>query len=488
MTTATPTPETPAHPRRILLVDDSELSRAMITRLLGRKGYAVLTAGDGAEGAVTALREQPDLVITDLDMPVMDGYQLARLLKSDPATEHMALVILTSHGAASSRFWGLETGADAFLVKRDIESTLLETVEPLLETPRTAPKTVAEAPKTPLEVLARVSRQLDSRLLEAVLVNRMLERGMQAETLRDASRSILDTVSDIVDTWMLGLALYEGDALTVRLRLQTETSHSAVETATSHLTEILNVPPSASCEVKVEGGGGEREVEVAASGAVLELALRGARAALLIVPRHPGYRDSREHLLLGRACRQLSLVLDNVRLAERLRELSMRDGLTRLFNRRTVHQRLEEEVHRANRYGHAVAAILCDLDRFKEVNDTHGHQAGDQVLVAVAEILEQQGRAHDISGRYGGEEFLLVLPETDLENALLAAERLRRMIEACEIVLDGGGKLQVTASFGVASSAEIDAGEGGSPAHALLALADERLYAAKGAGRNRVMP
>ena len=123
--------------RRILVVDDSELSRALIQRLLERQGYSVLTAVDGAEGAVVALREHPDVVVTDLDMPVMDGYQLARLLKSDPESLDIPLLILTSHGEASSRFWGLETGADAYLVKSEFrDRDMLDAIARFVEVSR----------------------------------------------------------------------------------------------------------------------------------------------------------------------------------------------------------------------------------------------------------------------------------------------------------------------------------------------------------------
>src|SRR5687767_7403228 len=101
--------------------------------MLQRKGFDVLTAGDGAEGAVVAFREHPDAVVTDLEMPVMNGYQLARLLKSDPATADIPLLILTSHGEASSRFWGLETGADAYLIKDNLTTGLLPAVDELLQ-------------------------------------------------------------------------------------------------------------------------------------------------------------------------------------------------------------------------------------------------------------------------------------------------------------------------------------------------------------------
>ncbi len=483
--------------RTVLVVDDSELSREILKRILENQGFRVLTAQEGAEGAVVALRELPDAVVTDLEMPVMDGYQLARLLKSDPSTEHISILILTSHGDASSRFWGLETGANAFLLKDDLEDELVAAVERLLEGSTPRRPMLAAVPKTPLDVLARISRHLDARLLEAVLINRILAGGMQAESLEEAGQAILKIVSSIVDNWLLGLAVVEPEAVTIQLRLAGDVDSKTADAMVERLVERLTPNPDARREVVVEGGiKAGREVDLHDL-AFLDLPLREARSVMTIVPKEPAYEGSREQLLLDRVRQQLSLVLDNARLAERLRELSMRDGLTRLVNRRTIDHRLGEEVERARRYDHPLSIALCDLDHFKQINDSYGHQSGDQALMAVAEVLQQQARAPDVAGRYGGEEFLIVLPETDLENACRVAERLRAKIEALDITLADGHKLEMTGSLGVASLDEILETSGYTRADLsiqdptsedLLALADKRLYAAKAAGRNKVMP
>lgn len=473
--------------KTVLVVEDSELSRAVISRLLRKEGWSVLAAGDGAEGAVLALGELPDVVVTDIEMPVMDGYQLARLLKSDPATAHIALLILTSHGDASSRFWGLETGADAFLLKDDLEAQLPAVVEDLFVSSR-APATAAhEAPKTPLEALARVSRHLDARLLEAVLINRILEHGVRVETVSDAAAAILDTLSQIVDARLMGLAVDESESLKVFLRLADDTARDSASAVVRRIEAELGSPSDVRREVAVDGGKKQGKPLAAECLSLVPLPLRNAAAVLAVAPTEADYDESREQLLLERVGRQLALVIDNARLAERLRELSMRDDLTGLLNRRTIRQRLGEEVQRAHRYGHPLSVALCDLDHFKRINDTFGHQAGDQVLIAISGILDQQARMPDVAGRYGGEEFLVVLPETDLANACSAARRLRETIESSRIVLGDGQVLPITGSLGVAALSEIQAASEGA-VDDLLALADQRLYAAKAAGRNKVVP
>jgi diguanylate cyclase (GGDEF)-like protein len=213
--------------------------------------------------------------------------------------------------------------------------------------------------------------------------------------------------------------------------------------------------------------------------------MRGARALLAVVPRRPLAEGSREKELLDELSKELGLVLDNARLAQRLRELSMVDDLTRLLNRRTVHQRLGEEWERARRYGGSLSILICDLDHFKTVNDTYGHLAGDAVLTSVADVLRLHARSADIIGRYGGEEFLLILPSTDLDSASRAARRLLHAISHHPVPTTEGARLSITTSVGVASLSELS--EEATP-DALLALADQRLYEAKAAGRNRAIP
>lgn len=163
-----------------------------------------------------------------------------------------------------------------------------------------------------------------------------------------------------------------------------------------------------------------------------------------------------------------------------LRVIAQIDHLTGALTRRGFAEQADREIARARRYGRASSLVMLDLDRFKTVNDTHGHAAGDQVLLQVTEIAKLALRPSDIFGRLGGEEFAILLPETGGDEALIVAERLREAIAQCPIMLPTGETLQVTASFGVAAL---------SPVHGTFAdwlkVADTMLYAAKTAGRNR---
>ena len=167
----------------------------------------------------------------------------------------------------------------------------------------------------------------------------------------------------------------------------------------------------------------------------------------------------------------------------RLYEAAITDGLTGLYVRRFALHRLREEVRRARRYGNELSVVMCDIDHFKVVNDTWGHPVGDRVLVKVAEIISGQLRIEvDVAGRYGGEEFLLVLPQTRLASGVIAAERIRAAIQAIEIDLSSGETLQVTMSFGLA---QLDL-QGGEDLEELIARADAAMYESKEGGRNRV--
>jgi diguanylate cyclase (GGDEF)-like protein len=179
---------------------------------------------------------------------------------------------------------------------------------------------------------------------------------------------------------------------------------------------------------------------------------------------------------------QLKTLQDELRRSNRLLlELSQTDPLTRLCNRRSLTEMLENEISRCQRYLAPCSLIMCDIDHFKKVNDDYGHQAGDDVLVRVADLLREHLRPYDLAARYGGEEFCLVLPETNLLHAEEVAERIRKSIE--EYRFTGNlGSLRLTISLGVASMC----GGSGKTEDELLRNADEALYLAKHNGRNRV--
>ena len=186
--------------------------------------------------------------------------------------------------------------------------------------------------------------------------------------------------------------------------------------------------------------------------------------------------------------RMLSLQRENLDLVvknRRLSEVSSRDALTGLYNRWFVVEKIDSEMNRALRHGSPMSLLMLDVDHFKRVNDTWGHPAGDQVLQGIGKLLRESCRVYDVPGRYGGEEFCIVLPETQLGGTTIVAERIRRRLESTELPC-GDTSIVVTASIGIASFDAPGAGEMLTPSD-LIERADRALYSAKTRGRNRVV-
>ncbi len=181
--------------------------------------------------------------------------------------------------------------------------------------------------------------------------------------------------------------------------------------------------------------------------------------------------------------RTAAIAIKNTQLFEQVKEKAQRDELTGLLNRHYFFELAEKELYRSTRYGHSLSVIMLDIDYFKEVNDRYGHLSGDEVLRTLAKRMQERLRKTDIIGRFGGEEFIVILPETSLNDAINVAEDLRRSVEEEPFKLKSGEKLSVTISVGITTYQEtmksIDE---------LIEVADQALYEAKRTGRNRVIP
>ncbi len=204
--------------------------------------------------------------------------------------------------------------------------------------------------------------------------------------------------------------------------------------------------------------------------------------ALVMGARREGLFTPYEVRLFELVARQSAVSILNARMYERMERMATTDGLTGLANHRFFQQRLAEELRRATRHPQKVSVILCDLDHFKKVNDTHGHPAGDEVLKRLARLLADSVREVDLAARYGGEEFVLILPGTDTTGALKLARRIGASLRKIRVPVGGGVKLKATLSLGVATYPD-DAGTKA----ALLDLADKALYRAKESGRDRTV-
>ena len=306
-------------PARILVVDDHPDNVEIINVRLSSRGYQIEAASNGEEALAHVQESPPDLILLDVMMPLMDGYEVSRRIKNDPELPFIPIILVTARDSTQDKVEGLDAGADDYLTK---------------------PVNFAE---------------LEARVRSMLRIKRLQD----------------------------------------------------------------------------------------------ELDLKN---------------------------RELELV------NKRLRKLSITDGLTELFNHRHIHELLHEEFERTKRSGEPMAVAMMDLDRFKQVNDTYGHPTGDVILYETAEILRQTVREIDMVGRYGGEEFVAILPGADEDAANRFAERVRHAV-ASHVYRDEANEVRMTVSGGVASFP----GNGVDHPDLLIKRADEALYAAKQGGRNRIV-
>jgi two-component system, cell cycle response regulator len=311
---------TDERPQRILVVDDHPDNIEIIDARLSSRGYRIESASDGEEALEKVRQNPPHLILLDVMMPVLDGFEVSRRIKRDTSLPFIPIILVTARGETEDKVEGLDAGADDYLTK-----------------PINFP-----------ELEARVRSMLRIKKLQDEL--------------------------------------------------------------------------------------------------------------------------DRKNRQLEEANRQLRL-------------LSITDGLTGLYNHRHVHELLQEEHERCKRNGDPLAVAMLDLDRFKQLNDTHGHQTGDVVLADTARILREGAREVDMIGRYGGEEFIVILPEATEAAAVHFAERVREAVER-HVFRSGDKEIRMTVSGGVASASAPDLLQ----PDELIRRADMALYEAKNGGRNRVVP
>jgi two-component system cell cycle response regulator len=474
---------------RILIADDSPLVLRMIEKMLTEAGLQVVTAKDGLEALDKAVTQDVQLVILDVMMPRMNGYQACRLLKTEPSTASVPVVILTSRDQEGDRFWGLETGADYYITKDSEPHRILDLVKNILAEEGQGRTRAPQARPSSLDILSHVNDLLDRKLYEATILSEIGQVARGLVQFDETFTSVMALVGRVVDFAVGGMAFLEDDDLHLVL-LQRRPAPSAVtdEVKARILDAVMRERggvPFADVQARLlipPGGPAGVEEKTLDGFAAFPVSTNNRLTGLLaLAGRRVTRMATGNEAFLGQVANQASIVMENSRLFERVRNLSIRDSLTDLYNHRHVMQLISVEFSRVGRYQEAFSLLMIDVDNFKKVNDEYGHPAGDSVLKELARIIKETVRTVDVVGRYGGEEFVAVLPHTAHALAMETAERLRRTIHE-HVFLAGERKVHVTVSVGVASypSASVD-----SPA-TLIREADQALYRAKEAGRDLV--
>ncbi|MBI5189237.1 MAG: diguanylate cyclase [Nitrospirae bacterium] len=480
--------------KRILIVDDDPDILNVVMASLRSKDVEFSTASDGVEAVEKVFVEIPDLVILDVMMPKMNGYQVCRLLKNDRNTWQIPVIMLTVKAKDKDKLYAMSVGADHYIVKPFHASELKTKVAELLARPRRQEKSC------PIENYQGAS---ETGILSRV--NALLDRKLQEMTfLQYMTRTMISTFDEtsILDTALQGLMTDLGYHR-VAIYMQEDDGNMRVRGSAGFPKQAYGQPfrldddealatlMSRREPVLLDGGGvilrtdgkpddykGERQQ------CVIPLAARQEIRGLLLIERREGESPISEERVgvLQTLAVQMALALDNAAMYKGTLMLSMTDGLTGLYNSRYLYTKIEEEMVRARRYGHPLTLFMLDLDHFKDYNDEYGHLSGDDALRTIARVLRKNSRETDTVARYGGEEFSVILPETDIEKAATLAERIRAAVEA-ELMDPGEGrpKTHITVSIGVASMTEYVR-----KPEELVRMADSALYDAKAGGRNRV--
>jgi diguanylate cyclase (GGDEF)-like protein len=510
--------------KHIVLADDSSTVVAMLTALLQSAGYRVTSAVDGVSAVEKAFAERPDLVLLDVTMPHMNGYQACRLLKSDPALRDTPVLLLTSKDQASDRFWGARSGADCYLTKECAPAEILDVIAQTLAeranaraaapasptdgypegrhdgpdasrpshaapTPTAPARTSREpAPNCQRDLLSRLNDLLDRRLFQATILNEIARLSRSLQDLEQCANAVMKTLSQLADYHLAGIALAQEDPGELYVRQAKPVSRLCLDRFEKDCFNALaaqqgRAPACQQWRVNIfdesTPGAPAQDLEQ-----LITLPLESDRRPVGLLALAGGRQMAvaqQDQQLLSALADQVHIVLDNARLYRKVQIMAVSDELTGLYNFRHLRERLAEEFARARRYGSELSLMLLDIDHFKAVNDRCGHQTGNLVLTQVVAIIRAQLREGDLPARYGGEEFAVILPMTGAERGMPVAERLRAEVAGARFGVPDD-PLRLTVSIGVASF----------PAQPLTAPdeliteADNALYAAKAAGRNCV--
>jgi diguanylate cyclase (GGDEF)-like protein/PAS domain S-box-containing protein len=462
---------------KILIVDDDADSRNVLRELFTEEGYDVATAADGEEGLKTALSERPLLVISDVLMPGMDGFQLLRAIRKNEALKHLPVIFYTgSYLDDEDRELAREMGVARYLIKPVELAQIIRAVKEVLD--EREAKTRPEGPSS-------LEEPVFLKLYNERLVSKLKHKMLESERTRLSLEHIMEGMGDGVIVITRDYIIFQANsAAAASLGVETSEMVGRKCYEVLHKRQMPCEEPHITCplvqifergesSVKVlhthpDSRGDEHHVEITAS------AVKDSRGEIFAIV------ESSRDIMDNEADDELVKLVKRLHEAQtHLKQMAITDELTGLTNRRYIVERLEEEFQRSKRSGRPLSLIMLDIDHFKQINDAYGHLFGDVVLRVIASRIKSSLRKHDLVGRVGGEEFLVVCPDSSIEDTVVVAERIRKIIND-ELIGDGINEVKVALSAGVTMLKADD-----DSADRIFSRADTALYKAKGEGRNR---
>ncbi len=450
----------------VLVVDDVPANVKLLEAKLSNEYYDVITAKDGYEAIAQTKAKKPDLILLDVMMPGIDGFETCRRLKEDAEVSHIPVVMVTALSEPSDRVAGLEAGADDFITKPINDTALfarvrsLVRIKVLIDELRLRDKSGAQLGMSASDFSLNLDVSGAHLMLvdDDVVQSRRIKEKLSASHFKVSHftdhKKALEDVQNLVDLDLIFISAQLEDVDGLRLATQ----FKAIEQF-RHVPVIMLVD--------------EEDQHLMLKG--LELGVND----YLLTPVDFNEMFARAKTQIRRKRYQEALKSNY----QESMSMAVTDGLTRLYNRHYLDTHLKNLVRQAAEQGRPLSVVMMDMDHFKSVNDTYGHNVGDEVLKELAGVIINQIRSADLAARYGGEEFVVLMPETDAMRAYEAAERLRKAVERKEFqVTHPDSPLHKTVSIGYASMLPNDTPE------SLLKRADVALYEVKNSGRNKVLP
>lgn len=444
----------------VLVVDDLEPNVKLLEAKLLSEYYTVFTANNGFKALEILAKNKIDVILLDVMMPEMDGFETCRRIKANPETTHIPVVMVTALSDIEDRVKGLEAGADEFLTKPVNDTALFARVKSLsrmklvIDELKLRNQTSAELGATVIELRDNFTDSkillVNDDIIQAKNLSKMIIKiSPQITVISDPAE--IDTLSYVPDAIIISCQLEVGDPLRISVMLRSKEVFR--HTVLMLLAEEENMP------MVIKG---------------MDLGIND----YFIYPVE-------ENELLARLKTQLrrKQYQDNLRTdLEQSVTLSTKDGLTGVFNRRYFDIHIQQMMKTSEESNRPLCLMMFDIDHFKMVNDTYGHQAGDEILKTFTATLKNIFRVTDLIARYGGEEFSVLLSSTTLEDARLIAERVRAAIEALEFKISTQAEpIKKTTSIGLTEYRWQE------PVTEFIGRADKALYEAKDTGRNKVV-
>ena len=448
---------------RVLVVDDILANVKLLEARLSAEYFEILTAYSGKEALDILARERVDVALLDVMMPGMDGFELCRRIKAQPHLAHLPVIMVTALDQPSDKVQGLDAGADDFLTKPVDDIALITRVKNLARLKVLADELMSRASTTkemgitgqPVPDWVQAGAQGKILLVEdharsAQRISDALSKTHTVTIERDPQAALIKVAEQPFDLMIVSLSLQNFDGL--RLCSQVRSLDR-----TRHLPLIMMVEPGDDARL-----------------------LRGLDMGVNDYVLRPIDRNEMLARIKTQIKRKRHADLLRAKLDQGM-EMAITDALTGLHNRRYMEGHLSTLVAQAIQGGRALSVLVADIDFFKSVNDTYGHDAGDTVLREFAARFRRNTRGIDLACRLGGEEFVIIMPDTELSRAYQVGERLRACIAAEPFHINAETLLRVTASVGISTLEYPD-----DTPETIFKRADKALYSAKRDGRNRV--